>query len=628
MSKKRRDGLYYSLDEMPSRSPNSYTPERRRSVPVMVWILIACLLGGGAFFVLSNSPLETVASYLPFPKKLIAVRMKHNGQEVILLPDSQGVINPRDSLQLLEAQTDGWVSWGVRVVSSDVNVEAMREKAAVIRDLMPKENFDSPKAIEFRVLLWNRPIGKVDFLVQLDAKDWMQKANAVSDPGQRLKYLEKVLQENSENVLVKTQLAGLYFEKKMYDEAARLYREINEAGKSRDILEHLLEVYQRQNKVDDALAVYLDLLKLTEDPEQFKGFLQYVQKRKSRDEAVRFIERNQEEIPKTFHSSLLLVLADLNTQASNWDKAAASYEKAIKAGVKDPDILYNLAVTYQQGDDPEKAISALERYLQKNPSDTKSWMQLAGLYEKKGAPAKARETYEMLLKRNPQHRDAQLRLVALLEKSGDKGALETAYEKLIQTQPKNRTLQNNLAVLYYEGKKWDKAAAAFEALAAQDPKDIESRKYLLDLYRKLKNDKAELDMLESLAKTDPKNSAYIEALFKEYDSRKDYKSIVRLFKTASEQNPDSSTFHSYLLYGYLKTGDQKGALGELEHLIRLQPKEKKYIRQAASLYESTKNYPEALKKLDQLIALDPKDKEAKEDYLRLKMSQMGRKKQE
>jgi len=69
-------------------------------------------------------------------------------------------------------------------------------------------------------------------------------------------------------------------------------------------------------------------------------------------------------------------------------------------------------------------------------------------------------------------------------------------------------------------------------------------------------------------------------------------------------------------------------LKQLDHLVRLQPKEKKHLRQAARLYESTGNTGEALKKLEQLLKLDPKDEQAKEDYLRLRMQGLSKKKQQ
>jgi tetratricopeptide (TPR) repeat protein len=615
-------------------SPNDYLSgyrggyiieKKRKRSRIIILLSLLILLAGGLFYALASNMMPGMTPYLPFPKELVAVRLQLNGKEVLLKPGSQCVVNPRDTLQLLEVKTDGWISLGTKVVSPDFNVSAIQGRPEVIRGLMPQESFETPKTVEIRTLFWNKPIGKVSLVVQLDARDWLQKANATGDAGKKISYLEKALQENSGNILVKTQLAGLYYETKKYDEAAKLYKEIDDAGKTKPVLERLLSIYQIKNRVDDSLLVYLDLLKLTEDPGCFKEFLKYLEKHKSKEEAERYLERHQQDIPKAFHSSLLLVQADLSSQSKNWSRAAAAYEKVVKAGVKDPDVLYNLAMSYEQNDETDKAIQTLERYLQRNPSDIKSWMQLGAIQEKKGNLNQARTTYETVLQKNPQNKDALLRLIAILQKSNDKPALQAAYEKLAQQQPKNRTIQHNLAVLYYESKDWDKAGHAFEAIAAMDPKDVESRKYLLDIYKKEKNEKGRIDMLRSLADLEPGNTSYYDALFADYDARKDYKDMAALFKTATERHPDSVPMHNYLLYALMKLGDSKGALKELDNLSKLQPKEKKYLRQAANLYEKMADYGQALKKLDQLIKLDPKDQQTKDEYMRVRMLMLGKK---
>jgi len=425
MANKKRGNYPYSIERtFPQAAATRRPPikkKKRRPLRAVVMVLLLILVGSIAVLVFSSGARQTVLSMMPFPKKLVALRLPHNSKEVILIPGSQGVMNPRDSLQLLEVQTDGWLSWGTQVSSSDLDVSQMRKAPAAIRDLMPHESFETPKTIEVKTLWWGQPIGEVSFLVQLDAKDWLQKANATTDVERRIVFLEKALKENPGNVLVKTQLAGVYFDNKKYDPAARLYEEIDGSGKSKSILERLLLAYQARNRVDEALKTYLELLKLSEDPDAFKEFLQYLQKHKSKDETVKFLEKNQQDFPKAFQSSVLLLLADLSAQTKNWSKASAAYEKAIKAGVKDPDVLYNLAVTYQQGENSDKATQALEQYLQKNPGDLKSWMQLAALQEKKGALSQARATYETILQKNPQHKEAKednmrIKMLALAKK--------------------------------------------------------------------------------------------------------------------------------------------------------------------------------------------------------------------
>lgn len=613
-------GYKYQLDDSPAPSQGK---QKQRGIGRYLVLSLVLIIGVAAYFYSAKPKPEAadggVAARLPLARKLEAVDFLRNGQTVQVAADTTLELNPADTLQVRRVRTDGWLSWGVKAASTDFDTNVWRDQPVAIKEIWPAESFETPKEVEIHFYRWRQPIGKVSLLIRLDARDWLQKAQTAADPARKAFYLEKSLLENPGNTLAKTQLAALYVEMKNLKNAAKLYEEIAKAGKSRPILEQMLVVYQGLNQVDKALQVYIELMRLSGDPDDFKAFLQYLQKQKSAADAARYLQAHQQEIPKKFENSLLLYSADLRTRSKDWSNAAAAYEKVVKAGNKSSDVLYNLSVSYQKSNDTDKAIDALSQYLGKNPNDIKSWLQLAELQEKKGAFTQAQNTYEKILQKNPQQKDVILRLVAIAEKTKDKKALQSAYKRLAALQPDNKTVHFNLGVLYYEQKDWGPASKEFETVASLDPKDIESRKYLLDLYGKLKDSKKETAILVDLAEMEPGNSKYYDEIFRVYDEQKNYKEIINFFQKAVDKNADSVTAHRYLLYAYLKTGNRKSALKELEQLIRLQPKERKYLRQAANEYEKNKQYKEAIKKLEQLLQLNPKDKEAKEDYLRLRM---------
>jgi tetratricopeptide (TPR) repeat protein len=595
-------------------------PSSHRLLIVVTIVLVVAL---GAVFALFMTGNNAVSSLTFFPTKLIALHFQHNGQELLLPPDSQVIVNPRDTLRLVEIKTDGWLSWGTKVVSSDVDLRAIGRKPGVtMKDLFPQESFETPKLLELRVLLWNRPIGKVSLLVQLDYKDWLHKANTSADIDKRIEYLEKALSDNSSNILLKAQLAGLYFDSKRYPDAARLYKEISESGKSRNVSEKLLVVYQIMNKPDEALAVYLDLLKLTEEQQTFREFLAYLKKKKTTEQVARFLEQHEQEIPRSFQSQVLVEIAQLASDAKDWQRAAQAWQRAEKAGVMDSNVQYNLAVTLLRNGKTDEAITEFEKYLHKNANDLKTWLLLADLYEKKGNLSQAKITFESIFQRNPQNKEALVSLIPILEKMNDKIGLLANYDRLLQMEPNNRKYLFNAAMLYMDMKKYDKAQTCLQSISTTDPKDVESRKQLLIIYQKLRNDKGELQVRQELAKLDPQNPANMDSVYKYYEDRKDYKGMQAYFRGLAEQSPDSAGLHKYLLQAATKLGDRKAALHELEQLIRLQPKEKKYYRIAADLYEETGNYAEASKKLEAILKIDFKDQKAKEDYERIKLEQL------
>ncbi len=609
-------GSFYRGGEQKEKNPRS-----SRRLPIILVFVLVFALGAASAFVLTRE--GGFSSLKIFPTKLVALHFQHNGQELLLLPDSQIIVNPRDSLQLVNVRTDGWLSWGTRVVSSDVDVKPIGKKPGVIiQDLFPRESFETPKLVELRVLLWNRPIGRVSLLIQLDYKDWLHKANTSADIDKRIVYLERALQDNASNVLLKTQLAGLYFDIKRYHDAARLYKEIDQSGKSRNISEKLLVVYQIMNKTDDALQVYLDLLKLTEEQQTFGEFLAYLKKKKTSEQAEKFLEKYEPEIPHSFRSQVLVEIAELAGEAKDWQKAASAWERAEKAGVMDSNVQYNLAVTLLRNGKTDEAIAEFEKYLRRNSSDAKTWVLLAELYEKKGNHAQAKAIYESVVRKNPHNREALISLIPILEKMNDKTGQIANYEKLLQMEPDNRKYLFNVSMLYIDQKRYDKAQAHLQTIASMDPRDVESRKQLLFIYQRLRDDKGEIHIRQELLKLDPQDPANMDSLYKFYEDRKDYKGMQACFRGVAAQNPDSSNVHKYLLQAATKLGDKKSALNELEQLIRLQPKDKKYYRLAAYLYEETGNYAEASRKLEVLLKMDFKDQKAREDYERIKIEQL------
>ncbi|SPF46332.1 Tetratricopeptide TPR_2 repeat protein [Syntrophobacter sp. SbD1] len=600
--------------------------KQRTSRRILIIVLCCVIFALGAAFVFFI-PRGGFSSFRFFPTKLVALHFQHNGQELLLVPDSQIIVNPRDSLQLVDIKTDGWLTLGTKVVSSDVDVKPICKKPGVtIQDLFPQESFEQPKLAELRVLLWNRPVGKVTLLVQLDYKDWLHKANTSPDIEKRISYLEKALQDNGSNVLLKTQLAGLYFDIKRYQDAARLYKEIDQSGKSRNISEKLLLVYQVMNKTDEALQVYIDLLKLTEEEQTFREFLTYLKKKKTADLAEIFLEKYEREIPHSFRSQVLVEIAQLAGEGKDWQRAASAWQRAEKAGVMDSNVQYNLAVTLLRNGKTDEAAAEFEKYLRKNPNDAKTRVLLAEICEKQGNHAQAREIYESIVQQDPHNNEALISLVPILEKMNDKNGQIVNYEKLLQREPNNRKYLFNVSMLYIDQKRYDKAQIHLQAIASMDPKDVESRKQLLVIYEKLRNDKAEIEVRQELAKLDPKNPANLDSVYKFYEDRKDYKGMQTYFQGIAAKDPDSGSVHKYLLQAATKLGDKKSAIHELEQLIRLQPKEKKYYRLAAYLYEETGNYPEASKKLEAILKLDFKDQKAKEDYERIKVEQLKAKK--
>ena len=604
-------GPFYSGRREKEKNP----PPSGKGRALVIAAVVLALLGGAFYF--------TIARGKIFPTKLVALDFLHDGQEMPLLPDSKVVVNPRDTLRLAAVKTDGWLKWGIRVVSDEVDIRpVVSSLGAVVRDLFPGESFENPKPLAFSVSLWGRPAGKVSFLVQLDYKDWLQKANATPDLDRRIEYLQKALADNGSNILIKTQLAGLYFDIRHYKEAEQLYAEINKAGKSKDISEKLLLIYQAVNKPDQALSVYLDLMNMGDDQETFADFLSYLKKKKSVSQAQSFLLRHEREIPATFRSQALVEIAELASSRKDWQSAAQAWKNAERAGVKGSDVQYNLAVTLMRTGKTDAAIEAFEKFLQKNPNDVKTLGLVADLCIKGGKFAKAKAIYASTALKTPRDKQPLVNLVALAQKTNDKPGEIDAYEKLLRLDPNNQKYQFNVSMLYMEQKKYDKALTHLKALTSMAPQNVQYRKQLLVVYQKLNNTEGASQIGLQLAMLNPGDPSNLDTIYRSFAQKKDYKSMQAFFRTVAAKNPNLVNVHKYLLQAATKLGDKKAALHELEQLIRLQPQQKEYHRLAAYLYEQQSDYDASGKELKAILKIDFKDAKAQQDYERVKLEQL------
>ncbi|WP_170920453.1 tetratricopeptide repeat protein [Desulfacinum hydrothermale] len=601
--------------------------KKNRAKTLVKWLLVLGLVAAGVLWFQGVPRVsQIVLEHLPVPHRLVGLQVQINGKPQRLPAGAQRIVHPEDRLEIVAVETDGWIPWGVKLFAGPVPWPPSPEGPLSFKELFPQEDFETPLKVPLRARWFGRELGAVSFVAKLGAKDWLHKADSAQSPEEKVRFLERALAEDPGNTLAKTRLAALYADQGRLAEAEKLYQEILRLGRSRPVLERLVHIYQRQKKHEAVLTTYLELLRLTDDPSVFEAFLAYLNKHLSVKRALAFLSRHLKEVPTRYRGPWFLVQAELASRSRRWGEAARAYEAALKAGVRDPNIHYNLSVVRAKTGDLKRAVADLEKYLEANPKDEANQLKLAALYEKLGRDDQAKRVYQRVLKRNPTKKAALVRLLALLEKTGDKKGQLKAYEMLSTLEPDNAVVHFNRAMLYYELQQWDKAEKAFAKVARLEPDNPEPLHYLLALRQKRKDAKGQVPILRRLVELEKDNLSYYDTLFVLYDQAKDYDQILKLFEKAVQDHPQVVAFHQYILYAALKKGDKKKALHCLEQLSRLMPKEVKYLRQAARIHESLGQYRQALEKTKRILDVSPGDEQAKEDYLRLKLLLLGNKK--
>ena len=181
-----------------------------------------------------------------------------------------------------------------------------------------------------------------------------------------------------------------YTELKKYDEAEENYKKVlNSVGDRLDVLEHLYDLYYRQQDYDKAIPLVQKLIPFDEDYKED--------------------------------------LANLLTLTKQYDKALKELDE-LDSVWGESDIRNALRVQiYRATGNTEGAIENLEQKIDNNPKNEKEYLSLIFLYSEQGNAEKAFEAAKNLLKSNPK---SQLVHLALYKFYLDAGNTTEALESM------------------------------------------------------------------------------------------------------------------------------------------------------------------------------------------------------
>jgi tetratricopeptide (TPR) repeat protein len=182
-----------------------------------------------------------------------------------------------------------------------------------------------------------------------------------------------------DNKVVHYNKGVLYYEMKQYDRAAKAFGVVLKLdNKDIDAREYLLEVYRRQKKPRQALAVLEKLIELRPNhwPYYAKAF-------------------------------------ELYDQLKAYEEMTKTLARAVGKLPEQPELRYFLGISYEKRNLLVEAIHQFEVVVKLAPKNTTYLMRLAGLYEQIGKSKEALKTYKRVLEvdpENPEAQDSYLRL--------------------------------------------------------------------------------------------------------------------------------------------------------------------------------------------------------------------------
>ena len=551
------------------------------------------------------------------------ILLEKNDQPLKLLKGETLRLHPQDHVKILTVSTNITFNVGIRLVASDMDIEALTYEKIQLATLFPKETLFQQHSIRVFVKEKNRDMGYVDLVIEPYVEDWLDKVERTIDPERRIAILEEARHMAPQDNKIRERLIREYRSLKRWPQAAKLLEEMVKEKPEEQKFFELFEVYESMNDSNGAVSVLRRLLQKTPDDAELRLRLaRTLEKAKKLPDAIREYEAVMSRLDPKEKLAVYKTLGFLYTETGDPDKAVASYLKATELDKKDVNLYYNLATLYEKTGDKEKADQFLAQAVALQPEDIESRLNLAESLFNKGNPDEAQTYLDEVLRRKPDSLRALLLHAQIADKKGDKKRLKELYEKVYALAPDNEIVLYNLGILEYEAGNWGKSLSYFETYLKNHPKDVETLRFLLDLYKKEKKEDSAFAAARALLSLNAGDPAPYPFVFEYLNARSDFRQMAEIMETGIQARPENVELRQYMVFALLKLEKEEAAAAQLGQLAKLKPKDVNLLLQLGRLQEKLSNVKEAMETYKKVVEISPGHQEAEEAYLRLRLNQL------
>jgi tetratricopeptide (TPR) repeat protein len=552
------------------------------------------------------------------------ILVNKNGNPVKLLNGETLHLHPEDRVKILKISTNVGLNWGVRLVSTEFDVNALVEEELPISELLPDGEIFDRYTFRATVKRINQEMGQVVMVIEPSAEDWLDRADGMTDADERTALLERALHMRPKDERIRRRLVDEYKSLKEWQKAASLLEAMAEQQPDQDFLPDLLELYEAMSNKDQVIAVLRRILdKNPEDSNARLRLATALEKKGSLKSAIGEYEKYVKKVGTKERLPVYKSLGYLYTKTNQTKEAISSYLKAAELDSKDANLFYNLSDLYEKAGQKDKSDQYLEKAIALKSGDTEGRLELAERLIKRGKYGDAEKHISAVLKENSKSLEALLLRIDIQEKKGDKKGQKETYYQILSFDKNNKTVIYNLAVLEYETGNYSKSLSLFKTYLKSNSTDAVAHAFVFDIYRKQKDDKLAFEQAQTLIRLKPKEMSYYHYSFEYLDGLGHYEKMIELMKQGLKSSPNNPDLSEYLVVAYLKTGNEDLAIAEMEKILKSKPKDLSLLLRLAKLKEKQEDFEGALEAYKKILDISPDHKEAGEAYLELRLKTLG-----
>ena len=381
---------------------------------------------------------------------------------------------------------------------------------------------------------------------------------------------EKALLCDEESVHVKRNLAILLIKMDRKEQAARELEKIisrNPQNFEDRIL--LAKVYSSLGRNDEAVAIYQDLLETKEDHDTLLMLGTLYAQNREYDKAQNILNR----LVKLEGDSYMAYyyLARLYREMQYYDKAAASYEKALELNWFER-LAYEVAEFYEDRQEYDKAVVVYRSIVNEGESSDIAKTRLVNLYLTLEENDKALELLRDLRSVLPESHNVDLTISRILLSQEKYDEAIMILEDVLQTNPELTVMRYLIGMAYYRNNDSQKAEEQLKLIPIESTLYEDSIFLQVRILSESDNYPGAIDLLQKeIGDAATRKSSFYILLASLYRQNEEIEQGREVYEQATRLYPDDID----LLYNYgiflEKIGEHDNAMARMQAVLVLDP---------------------------------------------------------
>ena len=315
---------------------------------------------------------------------------------------------------------------------------------------------------------------------------------------QHLEVLYKKLQQDNQNVQLRSDLAWVYLAQNHFAYALDLGLALKDEGADP---QYWMPIVGAVWYIEERYELLLDTLVIENDTVVNVPWAQDILVLRANamigqgklDQAIRYISELKKAAPK--NPLIWEASAEAHALVLNFEQAYQDLSEAQKFGAKMTDIARIQGDLYRLQEDPDASIASYERSLRSDPNNVETRLRLTSLQAGAANLAPFYQNVAYLYEILPQNPKVQLFYASMLTQKGELAAAEAVLDALIKQHPSEDAAVLLLSRLYFSKGDLPSAERLATQVFADNSEDVQVRTLLGAIALKLNNPGRTIELL-------------------------------------------------------------------------------------------------------------------------------------